>query len=203
MQAARALSALLVLAFALAFALALASTASARHSFSGADPGWTYVSRISILREGIAWQRVQTWKWQDAVGVRRSPAAYHERRETSVPYLRWIVSLWNGRRDRAYRAYKILLRSRPAHFAGWSCITNGAYPGAAHEGNGYNGSFTGPLGMTTPWMGHYPPGRDWVHTPAVEVYRIAEAESAKRGFSYSWMVGQWPNTFPPCARFFA
>lgn len=88
------------------------------------------------------------------------------------------------------------------HFAGWSCITNGAYPGAAHEGNGYNGSFTGPLGMTTPWAGRYPTGADWVHTPVATVYADAEQEAAKHGWAWSWMQGQWPNTFPPCARFF-
>jgi hypothetical protein len=30
----------------------------------------------------------------------------------------------------------------------------------------------------------------------------AENVSAQHGFSYSWMRGQWPNTFPPCASHF-
>lgn len=88
------------------------------------------------------------------------------------------------------------------HYSGWSCITNGAYPGAAHEGNGYNGSWTGPLGMTTPWAGHYPPGKDWVHSNISAVYAIAEQEAAKHGWNFTWMHGQWPNTFPPCAGYF-
>ena len=88
------------------------------------------------------------------------------------------------------------------HYAGWACITNGATPGAAHEGNGYNGAYSGPLGMTTPWMGHYPPGPDWVHSSPTAVYAIAEEESAARGWSDAWMRGQWPATYPPCAGYF-
>lgn len=90
---------------------------------------------------------------------------------------------------------------RIAHEALWKCITNGAYPGAAHEGNGYNGSYSGPLGMTTPWGGHMPTGSDWVHTPVETVYADAEAEYAKSGYSTLWLHGQWPNTSPPCAGF--
>lgn len=95
--------------------------------------------------------------------------------------------------------------SAASHYAGWSCITNGAHPGVPgdpHEGNGYNGSYVGPLGMTTPWAGHYPTGRDWVHTPISVVYAIAEQEAARHGFNYAWMRGQWPRTFPPCAGYF-
>ncbi len=88
--------------------------------------------------------------------------------------------------------------ARPAHYALWSCITNGAYPGAAHEGNGYNGAYSGPLGMTTPWAGHSPPGRDWVHSDVVAVYRLAELEYANRGYSRAWLEGQWPATSLPC-----
>ncbi len=86
------------------------------------------------------------------------------------------------------------------HWGLWSCITNGAYPGAPHEGNGYNGPYTGPLGMTTPWMGHMPPGSDWVHSPVSAVYAIAEQEYKNSGYSESWLFGQWPNTGPPCYR---
>lgn len=108
---------------------------------------------------------------------------------------------WLGR-DRTYaRQILRMLRAAvlPAHYAGWSCITNGAYPGAAHEGNGYNGRYSGPLGMTTPWLGHYPPGSDWVHSSVTAVYWIAEREAARARFAYSFMKGQWPNTYPPCA----
>jgi hypothetical protein len=108
---------------------------------------------------------------------------------------------WLARDMKHLRQLKRLL-AVPPHYRGWSCITNGAYPGAPHEGNGYAGSYSGPLGMTTPWMGYRPPGRDWVHSRIVDVYWIAERVSARQGFSWSWMKGQWPNTFPPCARWF-
>jgi hypothetical protein len=90
----------------------------------------------------------------------------------------------------------------PSHYAGWSCITNGAYPRAPHEGNGYNGSYSGPLGMTTPWLGFYPPGGDWVHAPRAAVYAIADKVASAHHYSYGFMHGQWPATYPPCARFF-
>lgn len=109
---------------------------------------------------------------------------------------RWLYRVMSVRVAEAQR--RIAAAARPAHYALWSCITNGAYPGAAHEGNGYNGSYSGPLGMTTPWAGHYPPGSDWVHSDVVAVYAIAEKEYANRGYSSAWLRGQWPNTSPPC-----
>jgi hypothetical protein len=108
----------------------------------------------------------------------------------------WLLTY--GRQQLAAANARLL----PAHYAGWRCITNGAYPGAPHEGNGYNGPYSGPLGMTTPWMGFRPPGPDWVHSPVVAVYRIAETVMARSGFSYGSMRGQWPLTFPPCAGYF-
>lgn len=91
-----------------------------------------------------------------------------------------------------------------SHWTGWSCITHGAHfdNSGYHEGNGYNGQYSGPLGMTTPWLGHYPPGRDWAHSSVASVYAIADAEAAKHGYEWHWMQRQWPETFPPCAKYF-
>lgn len=115
---------------------------------------------------------------------------------------------WHGARARRLE-HEIYRLQHPVpqigHEQGWRCITNGAHPGSPgdpHEGNGYNGSYAGPLGMTTPWSGHYPPGGDWVHSSVSAVYAIAEREAAKHRWSYSWMQGQWPRTFPPCAHYF-
>jgi len=111
--------------------------------------------------------------------------------------LRWL--------KREYDETEAVLHPRvtaSSHYTGWSCITNGAYPGAPHEGNGYNGSYVGPLGMTTPWAGHYPTGSDWVHTPLTVVYGYAEQEGARHGFADWWMRQQWPRTYPPCSGFF-
>jgi len=112
------------------------------------------------------------------------------------------VRYWLEVRTNAYRVLHPKPKVVYGHWAGWSCITNGAYAGAPHEGNGYNGSYTGRLGMTTPWAGHYPSTGDWVTASASEVYSVAEQEAATHGWSYTWMKGQWPNTFPPCAKFF-
>lgn len=113
--------------------------------------------------------------------------------------VRWLT--------RELRETKLALRPRSVvlHWRGWSCITHGSSfdNTGAHEGNGYNpAGYSGPLGMTTPWLGHMPPGRDWVHSDARAVYAIAEREAAKRGFADSWMRGQWPLTYPPCAGYF-
>lgn len=98
-------------------------------------------------------------------------------------------------------------RYTAGHWTGWSCITHGPHFNNTgyHEGNGYNGSYTGPLGMSTPWAGYTPQQfgySDWVHTPTSVVYSVAERVAAAHGFSYTWMAGQWPQTFPPCAGYF-
>lgn len=86
-----------------------------------------------------------------------------------------------------------------AHYTGWHCITYGAYPGAPHEGHGYNGPYSGALQMTTPWEGLRLP---WASMSDAAVYQVAERVAASHGFSYTWMAGQWPRTFPPCAGYF-
>lgn len=157
------------------------------------------------LYQGIAYFRGKTWRLERKMGARVTTASYAEHLVGNCDQVVPFVKRWQTiatKRWAEYKQWKKRLAARPAHYAGWNCITNGAYPGAPHEGNGYNGPYTGPLGMTTPWMGQYPPGRDWVHSPIVEVYKIAEKVMARTGFSYSAMKGQWPNTFPPCARYF-
>lgn len=86
-----------------------------------------------------------------------------------------------------------------SHYAGWDCIHNGAYPGAPHEGDSATGTYTGPLQMTYPWAGYYV---HWHDVSIGAVYAIADRVAAARGYSYAWMSGQWPQTFPPCARYF-
>jgi hypothetical protein len=86
--------------------------------------------------------------------------------------------------------------SAVSHYDAWACITDGAYPGAPHEGNGYNGLYTGPLGMTNPWSGY---SGDWVRMGRAAVYAIADRVAAAHGYNDAWMRGQWPQTYPPCA----
>lgn len=86
-----------------------------------------------------------------------------------------------------------------AHLAGWLCIHNGAYPGAPHEGRGRNGPYSGVLQMTSPWMGNYAPNGSWDNLSDNAVYALAEREFRGTGYSRSWLAGQWPSTYPPCA----
>lgn len=106
----------------------------------------------------------------------------------------------------AARAAREAARARatagPAHLAGWLCIHNGRGPGYPHEGTGWNPSheYSGPLQMGGGWGGY--PVSDWNALPEEQVYEDAEVVAAAHGFDYSWMAGQWPRTFPPCADLF-
>jgi hypothetical protein len=151
-------------------------------------------SQKQLLRISVVKHRSVTWRLQDKAGVPRWPTA-HKERHASIDYLHHLLRLWKERRQEAQSYY----HKTSSHLAGWRCITNGAYPGAPHEGNGVNGQYSGPLGMTNPWMGH---SGDWVHMNSNDVYAIADHEAAAQGYAYSWMKGQWPNTFPPCAGHF-
>lgn len=127
---------------------------------------------------------------------------------TGVRMPRWVC--WYAAAARWERAELRQTRVRLAaavprsvgHWQLWACITNGASPGAAHEGDGYNGQYSGPLGMTTPWAGHYPqPGHDWVTSDRGYVYGVAEGEYAAQGYSRHWLYSQWPQTAPPCSAY--
>jgi hypothetical protein len=103
----------------------------------------------------------------------------------------------------AARAAAARAAAEPAHLAGWLCIHYGRHPGVPgdpHEGTGWNGQYSGPLQMHPYWGGY--PVTDWNALPEMQVYADAEKVAAAQGFSYSWMAGQWPNTFPPCADLF-
>lgn len=179
---------LTALAFVIAALLAVTATAQARW-LGGFHPLST---NVAYVKRNL-WHATTTLVWvknHPQFGTRHSRAVLVKN------------ATWQRRWAQNRLAVLVPRVQTAGHYAGWSCITNGAYPGAAHEGNGYNGSYTGPLGMTTPWAGHMPPGSDWVHSDVSAVYAIAEQEAAKHGFSYSWMQGQWPETFPPCAKYF-
>ena len=85
-------------------------------------------------------------------------------------------------------------RTRPAHYYGWLCIHN-------REGSWSDdgGPYYGGLQMSEDWMGVVHHANDL--SPMEQMWK-AENVSAQHGFSYSWMRGQWPNTFPPCADYF-
>ena len=53
--------------------------------------------------------------------------------------------------------------------------------------------------MSYGWMGVV--GNAALLSPARQM-ALAEQVAAQHGWSYSWMAGQWPNTYPPCAGLF-
>lgn len=178
----------LVVAAAALVALASATGVSARTS-----AGVWQDATVLTLREGVAWQRSQAWRWQEMAGVRRSPTAYAERRERSIPYLRWAVRLWNGRRDAAYRAYKRGFSGLPPHYSAWLCIHRyeGAWndPDAPYYGGlqmdiGFQKSYGARLLATKGTADHW--------TPLEQMWVAEKAFSSGRGFY------PWPNTARYC-----
>lgn len=86
------------------------------------------------------------------------------------------------------------------HYLGWECIHSREAPVAgwfADTGNGYYGG----LQMEWNWMGVINGGAD-NYSPMAQMM-LAEMEAARYGFSYSFMEGQWPLTYPPCAQYFS
>lgn len=90
--------------------LAASLVASAASAQSDRRENWQHYSQVEALREGVAWQRAQAWRWQGFAGIPRSPSAFTERKTAKEPFLRWLVNLWSARRARAY-AY---VRANPA-----------------------------------------------------------------------------------------
>ena len=81
------------------------------------------------------------------------------------------------------------------HYSGWLCIHSREGAWNANTGNGFYGG----LQMTYGWMGLVT--RADLLSPAQQM-RAAETGYRRSGYSDSWMRGQWPQTYPPCARLF-
>jgi hypothetical protein len=109
---------------------------------------------------------------------------------------------WTRRELRETRSH--FVSSSAGHYRGWLCIHLGPSFNSTgpHEGNSSSGTYTGPLQMTNPWLGQSAPGGSWAAAPLSTVFAIAERVARRYGFSSSFMAGQWPNTYPPCAGYF-
>ena len=83
-----------------------------------------------------------------------------------------------------------------SHYAGWLCIHSREGAWGSQTGNGYYGG----LQMSYGWAGRVTQ-RGVAVAPAAQI-AAADAEAREHGYCYSWMRGQWPNTFPPCAGLF-
>jgi hypothetical protein len=107
-----------------------------------------------------------------------------------------------GYRWHKERVAKLAPKPQLSHLAGWLCIHSreGAWN---DEGDPYWGG----LQMGWWFMNTYArelvqlkgPASNW--TP-LEQMAVAEGAYYLSGYSDSWMRGQWPNTYPPCAHLF-
>lgn len=105
----------------------------------------------------------------------------------------WKDGLWL----RKYAQHHIQVATQrllPPHYKGWICIHNG-------EASWYDkgAPYFGGLQMSYGWADRVTDAS--LLSPLQQMW-AAENEAAEHGFTYSWMHGQWPNTFPPCSRFF-
>ena len=104
----------------------------------------------------------------------------------------WLTRQWHAR-DLIRAQAALVVLTRPPHYAGWLCIhrLEGSWQ---DDGAPYYGG----LQMHEGWGGVYHAN---LISPLAQMW-LAEREAAKNGFSYAYMKGQWPNTFPPCAGHF-
>lgn len=98
---------------------------------------------------------------------------------------RWLLSV---------ASLRLRALERPSHYDGWMCIHAQEGGFDANTGNGYYGG----------WQAHL----NWYGVErmdllsAMDQMHHVDAVAAKHGYSWSFMHGQWPNTYPPCAKFF-
>jgi hypothetical protein len=170
-----------VLTLAFVILLCTASLATA-HRLSGRPH--TVAGKLALAKKQVAHDR-------------RALASLHRRGWTLIRPLDFALISHRAwlRQDVAY-VKRLAARLRPAHYNGWVCIhrLEGAW-------NDAGSPYFGGLQMSWNWMSAVPGGDAGKLAPMTQMW-IAERAAAKHGFSWSWMQGQWPNTFPPCARWF-
>lgn len=133
--------------------------------------------QVAHDRRALRLTRTLSWRW---VGP--------------LPFRVLAHRYWLGR-DIAYRN-ALQRRVVPPLGPSWLvraflCIHGGEGAWNANTGNGYYGGLQAHLN----WYGVY---RMDLLSPDQQ---MAAAERAYRGTGYSrsWLAGQWPNTYPPCA----
>jgi Transglycosylase-like domain len=117
-------------------ALVGAQTRPAEAKSSAADAAALH----AVLDDIVAYRRV-TWRWQQLMGVPRTPFA-GSRLEPDLAYRRSVRDLWRRRAQSvAKRAH------RPPHASGWRCIHRYEASWSANTGNGYYGGLQMDLGF--------------------------------------------------------
>lgn len=196
---------------AAAAALALAATSQARTTPHHRWSSMTLTERRAVVAREIRRQRIPVRRWLRTRRLAADANVYHFCAAIGVNapgpvcvHGQKLVHAIKVERNLDLRiAALAAARAAPTHLVGWLCIHNGRHPGAPgdpHEGRGYNGAYSGVLQMSAGWGGY--PVSDWNTVPDLVVYRDAEAVAAQHGFAASWMIGQWPSTYPPCADLF-
>ena len=145
--------------------------------------------RAQVARDQHMLRQLHDARYQQIVGARPLYRLISHRARWHRVAFRWHVKQlqrWQAKAER---------QALPAHTRGWLCIHGGEGAWNANTGNGFYGG----LQMTYGWMGLV--SNAAVLSPAQQM-QAAEIGYRNSGFSDSWMRGQWPNTYPPCANLF-
>lgn len=133
------------------------------------------------------WHAVTTLKF-----LKNHPKAGNSRIRASL----WVGHVWLRKYAKSQiRTARARMAPAIGHLQGWLCIHGREGSWTANTGNG----FFGGLQMTDGWMGLV--GQAHLLTPYQQM-AAAEEGYRRSGYSSSWMSGQWPNTYPPCAGYF-
>jgi hypothetical protein len=153
-----------------------AKTTEARHA-----------AAIAWLGGQVYGYQRSTWRWEQLMGVPRTPTAGRVLTEMSVQDVEQAVRLWKSRAARARRKAE-----RPPHLAAFLCIHR--YEGAWHDDDG---PYYGGLQMDLGFQRAYAPrllrakGTADHWTPLEQIW-TAEKAARSRGFY------PWPNTARSC-----
>ncbi len=171
------------------FALVLGLTAGAKAPHAAQRSG---KAEQALARRVIADTRefrLETWKWQKLMGVRKTLARQTAASSTELAYRLWVRNLW---RKRALKLRR--LASNPPHKQQWLCIHRYEGHWRSNTGNGYYGG----LQMDISFQRHY---GGWLlrrkgtadrWSPIEQMWIAERAHRAGNGFY------PWPNTARFC-----
>jgi Transglycosylase-like domain len=141
-----------------------------------------------VLADTKAYRR-ETWRWQQLMGVRKTPTRHTAAASTDLDYHVWLRSLWRR------RATVVRERSlHPPHKQQWQCIHRHEGGWRSNTGNGYYGG----LQMDIAFQRHY---GSWLlrkkgtadrWTPIEQMWIAERAHRSGVGFF------PWPNTARSC-----
>jgi opacity protein-like surface antigen len=176
-----------------------ASAAGAPQAVAGKTQGHTAVRKtqgIEAQRQAaaIAWLGGQvygyqraTWRWEQLMGVQKTPTEGRVLEEMSIRDVQKAVRLWKERAAKAASKAR-----KPPHLAAFLCIHR--YEGSWTDGGGpYYGGLQMDLGFQRTYAPHllHKKGTADHWTPLEQIW-VAEKAAKSRGFY------PWPNTARYC-----